>query len=248
MKRLTPTERYFLDFMENNIDSLSDLSITKLSEKANVSTTTIFRTVKKLGFNGFSEYKLKLMEQKKDNHYYKMVKDGDDIKKIILKNQQEVNNTINMIDYQLIDDALNYLYESNCIYIFSRGLSEQIGYEMQIKFNILNKRCELYTDPNIIRKISHRATKNDCVVYISLIGETKELVDAAKITNHKEVPSIMITTRSDSSLAKYCDIILEGYKSDSTYFTDYEIRSRLPLNVISRILLDSYSNKFNKNN
>ena len=186
------------------------------------------------------------MEQKKDNHYYKMLKDGDDIKKIILKNQQEVNNTINMIDYQLIDDALNYLYESNCIYIFSRGLSEQIGYEMQIKFNILNKRCELYTDPNIIRKISHRATKNDCVVYISLIGETKELVDAAKITNHDEVPSIMITTRSDSILANYCDIILEGYKSDSTYFTDYEIRSRLPLNVISRILLDSYSNKFNK--
>lgn len=247
MKRFTPTEKYFLNFMENNIDDLSNLSITKLSEKANVSTTTIFRTVKKLGFNGFSEYKLKLMEQKKDNHYYKMLKDGDDIKKIILKNQQEVNNTINMIDYQLIDDALNYLYESNCIYIFSRGLSEQIGYEMQIKFNILNKRCELYTDPNIIRKISNRATKNDCVVYISLIGETKELVDAAKITNHDEVPSIMITTRSDSILANYCDIILEGYKSDSTYFTDYEIRSRLPLNVISRILLDSYSNKFNKN-
>ncbi len=246
MKKLTPTEKYFLEFMEKNIDSLSNLSITKLSEKANVSTTTIFRTVKKLGFNGFSEYKLKLMEQKKDNHYYKMLKDGDEIKKIILKNQQEVNNTINMIDYQLIDDSLNYLHDSNCIYIFSRGLSEQIGYEMQIKFNLLNKRCELYTDPNIIRKISNRVTKNDCVVYVSLIGETKELVDAAKITNQGEVPSIMITTRSDSSLANYCDIILEGYKSDSTYFTDYEIRSRLPLNVISRILLDSYSNKFNK--
>lgn len=246
MTKLTESEKYFLKFMEENISDISNISITNLSELANVSTSTIFRAVKKLGYKGFSEYKLKMMQDNKDNSYYKMLEDGKEIKKIISKNYHEVKNTIENLDIQLIDDALNYLYNAEIIYIFARGLSEQTAYEMQIKFNLLNKRCEMYTDPNIIRKISSRTTNNDCVVYVSLNGETIELVDSAKIISKNEVPSIIITTKAYSTLAKFCDIVLSGYKSKISYYPDYEIHSRLPLNVITRILMDSYANRFNK--
>lgn len=246
MKKLTETEKYLIDFIENNLSDLSKISITKLSELASVSTATIFRAVKKLGYSGFTDYKIKNMSNTKNDDYYKLLNDGNEIKKIIQKNQLEVTNTIEKLSIEAIDDSLNYLNSANCIYIFARGLSEQIGQEMEMKMHLLNKRCELYTDPNIIKRISNRANKNDCIVYISLNGETEELVESAKIINNNDVPSILLTTNANSSLAKLCMIIIEGYKSIHSYFPDYEVRSRLSLNVISRIVLDAYANRYRK--
>lgn len=235
-----------IEFMDKNVTDVSEMSITELSDLANVSTTTIFRTVKKLGFNGFSEYKFNLISNIDSKENFKKVeeKDREKIKNIIYKNQQEVNNTINKLDIKSIYDSINYLKKANTIFIFARGLSELVAEEMQVKFQLLDKRCDVYTDPNIIRKISKKAKKDDCIIYISLEGETKELIDASISSLKNEIPSILITTNINSSLAKNCNIIIEGYKSTSSYFPDYEVRSRLSLNVISRILMDCYSYKF----
>ncbi|MDU6525074.1 MAG: MurR/RpiR family transcriptional regulator, partial [Enterococcus sp.] len=37
------------------------------------------------------------------------------------------------------------------------------------------------------------------------------------------------------------EIPFVGFKSEGSYFPDYEVRSRLPLQIIARILLDSYA-------
>jgi len=39
---------------------------------------------------------------------------------------------------------------------------------------------------------------------------------------------------------------LIGFKSEISFFPDYEVRSRLPLSVIARILLDSYAIRIKK--
>lgn len=244
MGKLTETEKYLLEYIDNNIDRLSNISITKLSELASVSTATIFRAVNKLGYTGFSDFKLKMISNNKDDAYIKLLNDGNEIKKIIQKNQLEVRNTIEKIEIEYIDDSLNYLHAANCVYIFARGLSEQIGNEMEMKFHLLNKRTELYTDPNIIRTVSKRANNKDCVVYISLNGETQELIESANTINNNDVPSILLTTNSDSTLSGLCMINIVGFKSQTSYFPDYEVRSRLSLHVLSRILLDSYANRY----
>lgn len=96
--------------MDKNVSDVSEMSITELSDLANVSTTTIFRTVKKLGFNGFSEYKFNLISNIDSKENFKKIeeKDREKIKNIIYKNQQEVNNTINKLDIKSIYDSINY--------------------------------------------------------------------------------------------------------------------------------------------
>ena len=78
-------------------------------------------------------------------------------------------------------------------------------------------------------------------IIISLNGHTEELVEAARVCQQNEVPVILLTTNGASPLARLSDITFVGYKSESSYFPDYEVRSRLPLQVISRILLDAYA-------
>lgn len=242
--QFTESEAYLINYIENNSQLVANMSITELSELANVSTATIVRAVKKLGFKGFTEYKLSLQSHLKDSTYYSLLKDGEEIKSIIHKNQQEILNTIQNLDIQVIDDVLQHIEHAHNIYIFARGLSEHIAEEMEMKLHLLNKRCELYTDPNIIRLISKRPTQEDISCIISLNGETQELIDATKILQEKEVTTILITANKSSRLAKLCDITLFGYKSTMSYFPEYEVRSRLPLYMITRIILDALANRY----
>ena len=48
----------------NHIQEIPNLSIIKLSERANVSTTTIVRTMKKKGYEGYTSFKHHLKEKK----------------------------------------------------------------------------------------------------------------------------------------------------------------------------------------
>ena len=55
-----------------------------------------------------------------------------------------------------------------------------VAQEMMIKFQLTEKYCELFTDPEIIKIMSKKLSPEDAVLFISLNGETPELVNAAQ--------------------------------------------------------------------
>lgn len=239
--KLSETEAYLWKYISANINDIPNLSIIKLSELANVSTSTIVRTMKKKGYEGFTAFKHHLKdEQNTSINFSKVEKIDSEIKKSIIKNEQEVIRTLNMLNTGVIEDAIQKIKSSERVLIFARGFSELIGEEMKIKFQLANKYCELHTDPNIIKIMSQYLKKSDIAIFVSLNGETEELVNAAENCYKKEIGTILITTNTESPLTDLCELALIGYKSEVSFFPEYEVRSRLPLSVIARILLDSY--------
>src|SRR5690625_357802 len=132
------------------------------------------------------------------------------------------------------------LFRSQKIYIFARGFSEMIANEMATKLQLLEKNCEVHNDPNIIKLKSQKVKNKELAIFISLSGETNELIEACINLRINNITRITLPSIIDSSLAKLSELILLGYKDSHSYFPDYEVRSRLPLQVISRILLDAY--------
>ena len=245
-KGLTNTEKYLLAYIEEHIEEMPSISIIKLSERANVSTASIVRTMRKLGYDGFTSFKHDLKKQyrfaNENLSTFKSLEVVDQkIQAVVVKNEQEVRRTIEQLDSRAIEDAVQAIFGAQRVYLFSRGLSEMIASEMEIKFHLLERTCEQYVDPNIIKTISHRLNAQDVAIIVSLNGHTEELVEAAKVCQQNEVPIILVTANGASPLAKLSDITFVGYKSESSYFPDYEVRSRLPLQVLSRILLDAYA-------
>lgn len=236
----TDSEKHLLEYIRHNEENIPSTTIVKLSELANVSTATIVRTVKKLGYSGYTDFRFDLANNKEENHFSIIDEVDNDIGKAILKNAEEVKRTIEMLDSKIIEDAVQIIKNSNKIMIFARGFSTFIGEEMTTKFQLVNKYCELHTDPNIIRKLSKKIKTDTVVIFISLNGETIELVEAAHNNKNQNTPSILLTANGDSSLSKITDINFVGYKSPVSFFPDYEVRSRLPLQTIARILLDAY--------
>ena len=59
-KILSESERHLLEYIVKHIDAIPNMSIVKLSEEASVSTATIVRLMKKIGYDGFTSFKTKL--------------------------------------------------------------------------------------------------------------------------------------------------------------------------------------------
>ncbi|MCL1631472.1 MurR/RpiR family transcriptional regulator [Sporolactobacillus sp. CPB3-1] len=239
---LSDSEKFLLRYIQEHINEMPQISIVRLSEKANVSTATIVRTMKKLGYDGFTSFKIRLKDEHRRTPEFSVVEKVDNkIKEAILKNEREVTKTIQMLDRGTIEDVLQKIIYARKIFLFARGFSELIAKEMCIKFQLVNKYCEMHDDPNIIRTISSRIEKQDLVIFISLNGSTAELVEAAKNCKANGISTVTLTANRDSPLYALSELALVGYKSKESYFPDYEVRSRLPLQIMGRIILDAYA-------
>ncbi|MET1249931.1 MurR/RpiR family transcriptional regulator [Sporolactobacillus sp. STCC-11] len=239
---LSDSEKFLLHYIQDHLNEMPKISIVRLSENANVSTATIVRTMKKLGYEGFTSFKIRLKDEHQLAPEFSVVEKVDKkIKEAMLKNEQEVTKTIQMLDSGTIEDVLQKIIYSRKIVLFARGFSELIAKEMTVKFQLTGKYCEMHDDPNIIKTISKRIEKQDLVIFISLNGHTEELVEAAENCKANGVSTITLTANRESPLYALSELALVGYKSNVSYFPDYEVRSRLPLQVMARIILDAYA-------
>lgn len=239
---LSDSEKFLLRYVQDHLSDMPKISIVRLSENANVSTATIVRTMKKLGYEGFTSFKIRLKDEHRLAPEFSVIEKVDNkIKEAILKNEQEVTKTIQMLDRGTIEDVLQKIIYSRKIVLFARGFSELIAKEMAVKFQLTGKYCEMHDDPNIIKTISKRIEKQDVVIFISLNGYTNELVEAAENCKANGISTITLTANRESPLYALSELALVGYKSKVSYFPDYEVRSRLPLQVMARIILDAYA-------
>ncbi|MGX6978578.1 MurR/RpiR family transcriptional regulator [Vagococcus elongatus] len=236
---LSDSESYLWQYINNHLNDIPKLSIVTLSELANVSTATVVRTMKKMGFEGYTAFKHTLKFANRDEVISMDIADSE-IKKAINKNKIEVLNTIANLNSDVIEDTIQTIQSAERILIFARGFSVWIAKEMSIKFQLLDKYSELHDDPNIIKIRSESIKKEDIVIFISLGGETEELVVAAKNCQKNGVHTITLTTNEHSRLAQLSDTLFIGHKSSQTYIPEYEVHSRLPLSIISRIIIDAY--------
>lgn len=241
-KDLSSAELHLWQVVNANPNKIARMSIIQLSEFANVSTATTVRTMKKMGYSGYTSYREHLRENGKSNLGFEVLRDADDkIKSVISKNEIEVNNTLHNLKYSTIKDSVLLTRQAKMVYIFARGLSESSAQEITIKLQLAGKYVEFFSDPNIIKTISKKVRKDSIVIFVSLNGETEELVYAAKELQKNDVASILFTTNSKSSLAKLATLTFIGYETETNYFPDYEVRSRLPLQIMTRIFCDAYS-------
>ncbi|WEV40146.1 MurR/RpiR family transcriptional regulator [Lactobacillus sp. ESL0681] len=245
-KELSPTELHLWNIVENNPEKIAKMSIVKLSQYAHVSTATIVRTMQKMGYGGYTSYRESLKIRNNSNSTFNVLNEADDkIRSVITKNEIEMNNTLHNLSYSTIEDSISMTKQAKIVYIFARGLSESIAEEIMVKLQLTGKYCEFHSDPNIIRTIASKIKKDALAIFITLNGETDELVAAAQKLSKNDIPVLTFTTNKAGKILAFSTLSFIGYKSKTNYFPEYEVRSRLPLQIMTRIFCDAYSVRAN---
>ena len=111
--------------------------------------------------------------------------------------------------------------------------------ELSLKLQVLGKCVIFNTDSNIMQELSGRSDRNSVMIIFSMSGSTPELISAAERAAMMGARVISITCAPpELPLNKIAHIRLQGYSHKNRSFTRVDVTSRLPLYVISRILID----------
>lgn len=213
-KSLTKAEQKVADFVMADTQEAVYSSVTDLAEKAGVGETTVIRFCRKLGYRGYQEFKLAVAQNlvSPDEHVHGKIEDFDNLevisKKITNQNTHALENTLNLLQTQGLEKAVNAIISANKLYFFGVGSSGITALDAKYRFMRFGFNVEHSSDSHIMAMNAALVGKQDVVFGISTSGSTKDVVDAIRIAKENSAFVICITNHAKSPITQYANVIL----------------------------------------
>ena len=222
---LAPAEQRVGKLVLADPRAFANLPITELADRAHVSKPTVVRFCRSVGYDGLSDFKLKLAGSVSEGvpFVHRSVDVDDKTSDVMVK---VIDNTVaaflkyrndaSSFAIQKATDALVAASEGGKkIEFFGVGNSGIVAQDAQHKFFRLGVNTVAYSDGHMQVMSASMMRPGDCVVVISNSGRTRDLMDACDIARKNGATTIVITA-SGSPLASAGHIHLaadhpEGY-------------------------------------
>ena len=222
---LAPAEQRVGKLVLADPRAFANLPITELADRAHVSKPTVVRFCRSVGYDGLSDFKLKLAGSVSEGvpFVHRSVDVDDKTADVLVK---VIDNTVaaflkyrndaSSFAIQKATDGLAFAAANNKrIEFFGVGNSGIVAQDAQHKFFRLGVNTIAYSDGHMQVMSASMLRPGDCVVVISNSGRTRDLMDACDIARKNGATTIVITA-SGSPLAAAGHIHLaadhpEGY-------------------------------------
>ena len=232
-------------FLQLKNDELVNKTLADMANETDISQTTIYNFVKKLGFNGFQDFKIKLASnsiiptQPERFVNYTEIDPSDSYievaKKTIHFNQQSLENLINFLDEKTLHRIVRLLEKSPDVYFFGQGGSSVIALDSYHKFLRTKLNCHYVSDYHIQLSICSKLSKKDCVFLFSHSGDSLETINLAKILQKNGCPVICITGNPTGKILKLVTESVIAFSQEAKYRTE-SLTSRLLYQTVMDIL------------
>jgi RpiR family carbohydrate utilization transcriptional regulator len=222
---LTPAEQRVGKLVLADPRAFASLPVAALADRAHVSKPTVVRFCRSLGYDGLSDFKLKLAGSVNEGvpFIHRSVDADDRPAEVMVK---VIDNTVaaflkyrNDASTVAIERASEALVsagrQQRRIEFYGVGNSGIVAQDAQHKFFRLGVHTAACSDGHMQVMSASLLGPGDCVVVISNSGRTRDLMDACDIARRKGATTIVITA-SGSPLAAQGQIHLaadhpEGY-------------------------------------
>jgi RpiR family carbohydrate utilization transcriptional regulator len=211
---MTVGEKKIGDYVLRNPDEVIRLSITELAEACGVSDATIFRFCRKVGTEGYQDFKIALAKESvsPDSLVYADVIPEDSLttmaEKIVEANVKALRDTLKVLDKEALDKALNAILAANRVQIYAVGGSGVAARELQFKLMQLGINANAFIDSQMQLISASLLTKSDVGIAVSHSGAKRHTVEALKLAKASGATTICITSHTASPVAEVADIKL----------------------------------------
>lgn len=231
---LNDNDLHIINIMHNNMSQLPTMKIQELSQLTHTSISTIHRLVKKLGFEGYSDFK-----------FYTKLKSQENTKQVeqthsIIEDVQRTIEHLDMLDY----DVLNTLIDAApLIYIFGTGMAQQnVARDAQRHLLSISKKVILLNDENELNMAIDQMTQDDLMFIISLSGETQNIMQPIHILKARQLNYVSITTLHDNFIAQNAKFNIYVSSTPLQFFNNIQYHSFTPYYVIFDYIVRTYHN------
>lgn len=232
-KDLSPKEQAIADYILENPSKVSHSSISDLSNELGIADSTFFQFTKKLGYNGFKDFKMAMLMQENDfsaiSIHENIQKSDNELtmaQKVFDSNMTTLTDTKNLLKEEDLKLAAAMINQSKRLFFFGVGGSEIVATDAYHKF--LRSPITVFhsSDYHIQLMEASLLTPDDCGIFISHTGKSRETIELAQVAKNNGAKIIVITSHAASPLAKLGDVVFISI-SEETEFRSEALASRI---------------------
>lgn len=251
---LSVKELEVAQYIITHSQSVKNMSIQTLAKLNYVSTSTILRLCNKLGYSGFSDFKVDLISSSPQKFSTDILQDDINLndtlqdvnRKVQAMEKSSIDDTHSIVNLNALDNAIDLIIASNKIVIFGVGSSGLVGKELEYQLIKIKKDVNCHFDSHISRSIVSTLGKNDLIIIISHSGETPECVELLKLAESLKVPSIAITKMGQSQISLLANIVLHTTSMEHASRL-IPIRSKISqISVMNMLLTNLFIRKYDE--
>lgn len=232
---LTKTEKLCFENLLKNIEIKTDITIQKIADETSVSTTTIFRMIKNLGYESFRDFRYDLLYLKREkfpNRY-------DDKKDALSTISESLAETEKLLSESNIDPIVDKIINAKRVMVCGSGMNNYIGGILEVKLNLCNIDTKYREDSWLMYLESSNLTKDDVVIILSKSGETKSLIDIVKNIKLNGVSVIYIGEVGYSTIGDLADYKLSVAKVEEEGIDmDSRLQEHFAVNLLTKKITD----------
>lgn len=206
---LPTAERKVADFILENPERASLMVINEIAAAAGVSVPSVTRLAKKLGYNGFMDFRVSLasgnssLESLKSEPVHPEDTDSVVIEKMFLAHMRALEDTLKALDREKLSILADKVVKARRIFICGAASSAILAQDFALQMNLLGFDALALSDPVVMERYCSRFTEQDVFIGISRSGRTKNILEALRcakragsycnfISNHINSPALQV--------------------------------------------------------
>lgn len=217
---LTKTEKRIAEQILQNPELINNCSLADIAKNINVGEATMIRFCRSLGFDGFSDFKMEFaIELATQNPTVQTLLDTDiasddepDLvaNKIQVALNKVVSETINLIDFNVLEQVVNELRLAKRIFLYGVGTSGLLALWGKNKFMRIGLQVDASSNNHLMYMQAALMRKGDVVIGLSHSGQSVETVQSLDIARKAGAKTIAITHNVRSPITKVADYVLHN--------------------------------------
>lgn len=239
---LSPAQKHIADVVLNNPEQVILCSLGDLAEKCGTSETTILRFLRKLGFDSYQVFRVRIAQDLSNNSaqaIYEEIHKTDTTEqirqKVIMSTVDSIQDLNNLVSDELLEKVSALLIKAKRVLFCGVGASGVIAIDAFHKFLRLGFNASYYNDAHFMSIACASTDEETLVVVVSHSGESRDVLDAAVLAKENGAKVVVLTSYIHSSVAKYADAVLLSSSNETKYRSD-AMASRILQLVIIDIL------------
>ncbi|MEG1548747.1 MAG: MurR/RpiR family transcriptional regulator [Clostridia bacterium] len=183
---LPSAERKVADFILQNPEKASLMVINEIADASGVSVPSVTRLAKKLGYDGFLDFRVALasgsasLDSLKSDPIRPEDADAVVIEKTFLASMRALEDTLKATDRVQLSLLASKITQAKRIFVLGVGSSAQLSQDLVFQLNFMGYDAVCVSDPVVMEMYSRRFTDKDVLIGVSRTGRTKVILDTLK--------------------------------------------------------------------
>ena len=216
--KLTATERKAADYLMGHLSQAQFLSISELAEACGVAEATISRFCRRLGYGGYSAFKLAIAKSLAPAPH-PLGEAGGEVgpedsvlvmgEKLLHTNTSVMSQTLGLLNPETLGRAADLLCGARQVYCMGQGGSMILAMEAAHLFSTCWPHYHAVQGSHIQAITAALLGEEDVLLFFSYSGSTRDILDLMQVARERRCKIILVTRFPKSPGAALADVVLQ---------------------------------------